>query len=110
MIVTDNGTGFVLGVLPAELLLGRRPQTCLDLLRPNPVERVEGKQQKQKAKHYCKVSPRTFGVGDAILLKNFGAGQRWLPGQIVGMTGPVSFQVLLEDGRCKRCHQDQVWS
>ena len=24
------------------------------------------------------------------------------------MTGPVSFQVLLEDGRRKRCHQDQL--
>ena len=98
------------GVSPAELLLGRRPRTCLDLLRPNAAERVEERQQKQKAQHDHRARSRTFRVGDAIFLKNFGAGQRWLPGQIVEMTGPVSFQVLLEDGRRKRCHQDQLQS
>ena len=98
------------GVSPAELLLGRRPRTRLDLLRPNAAERVEERQQKQKAQHDRKARSRTFRVGDAIFLKNFGAGQRWLPGQIVEMTGPVSFQVLLEDGRRKRCHQDQLRS
>ena len=43
-------------------------------------------------------------------MKNFGAGRRWLPGQVVEMTDPVSFHVLLEDGRYKRCHQDQLRS
>ena len=37
------------GTSPAELLLGRRPQTRLDLLKPNRAERVEKKQEDQKA-------------------------------------------------------------
>ena len=46
-------------------------------------------------------------IGDAVLLKNF-TGPGWLPGKIVETSGPVSFHVLLKDGRCKRCHQDQL--
>ena len=95
------------GTSPAELLLGRRPRSRLDLLRPNTAERVEEKQQQQKAQHDRKALPRTFRVGDTVFMKNFGAGRRWLPGQVVEMSGPVSFHVLLEDGRRKRCHQDQ---
>ena len=98
------------GTSPAELLLGRRPRTRLDLLRPNTAERIEEKQQRQKAQHDRKAKSRTFRVGDAVFVSNFGAGQRWLPGRIVEMSGPVSFHVLLEDGRRKRCHQDHLWS
>ena len=96
------------GTSPAELLLGRRPRTRLDLLRPNTAERVEEKQQQQKAQHDRKAKSRTFRVGDAVSVKNFGAGQRWLPGRIVEVSGPVSCHVLLEDGRRKRCHHDQL--
>ena len=39
------------GVSPSELLLGRRPRTRLDLLRPNTAERVEQKQHQQKVRH-----------------------------------------------------------
>ena len=39
------------GLAPAELLLGRRPRTRLDLLKPHTAERVESKQQLQKERH-----------------------------------------------------------
>ena len=49
------------GSSPAELLLGRRPRTRLDLLRPNTAERrVERKQEEQKARHDKKARVRTF--------------------------------------------------
>ena len=92
----------------AELLLGQKLRTRMDLLRPNAVDRVEKKQQQQKAQHDRRAKPRVFNVGDAVFVRNSGAGCRWLPGQIVEKTGPVSFRVLLEDGRGKRCHQDQL--
>ena len=84
----------------AELLLGRRPRAWLDLLKPNTVDRIEKKQQlqAQKAQHDRKAKPRTFTVGDNVFVKNFGAGDRWLPGRIVQVSGPVSFQVELERG------------
>jgi hypothetical protein len=70
---------------------------------------VERKQQQQKAQHDSRGKSRTFRIGDAVLLKNF-TGSGWLPGKIIETSGPVSFHVLLDDGRCKRCHQDHLRS
>ena len=39
------------GVAPSELLLGRRPRSRLDLLKPHTAERVEKKQSQQKEQH-----------------------------------------------------------
>ena len=46
--------------------------------------------------------------GRAVLVKNYGRGCRWLPGRIMEASGPVSFRVRLEDGRLRRCNQDQI--
>ena len=43
-----------------------------------------------------------------MFLKNFGCGYRWLRGKITKITGPVSYHVLLDDGRQQRCHQDHL--
>ena len=47
-------------------------------------------------------------MGDAVFVKNFGPGRKWLPGKVTKVTGPVSYQVKLEDGRQRRCHVDQL--
>ena len=96
------------GLAPAELLLGRRLRTRLDLPKPNTAERVELKQQQQNERHDSRGKARTFHIGDSVFEKNNSAGLNGLPGNIVETSGPVSFRVLLEDGRCKRCHQDQL--
>ena len=85
------------GVSPAELILGYQPCTRLDLLKPNIGGRVEGKQRQQKLYHDNSARIRQFNVGDKVYGQNFGQGQRWLPGQIQEVTGPVSF--LIEFGR-----------
>ena len=92
------------GCAPAELLLGRRPRTRLDLLKPHTAERVEQKQEQQKAYRDKKAKVRVFAVGIMVFVKNFSAGRRWLMGVIVQKTGPVSFVVKLANGRKKRCH------
>ena len=46
------------GISPAELLLGRRPRTRLDLLHPNTAIKVEEKQQSQKKHHDIKAKIR----------------------------------------------------
>ena len=93
---------------PAVLLLERRPRTSLDLLKPNIAEKVERKQEYQKARHNQKAKSQIFHVGNQVFVKNFGAGSKWLPGQIVKMSGPVSFLVERENGRCRRCHQYHI--
>ena len=87
------------GVSPYELLLGRRPRTRLDLLRPNTAERVEQKQHQQKVRHDTNTRVRTFEVGSTVFVKNFGPGRKWLPGKVTKVTGPVSYQIELTDGR-----------
>ena len=96
------------GVSPAELLLGRRPHTRLDLLRPNTAGRVEERQQQQKQQHDSRAKVRVLKAGETVLVKNYGSGCRWLPGRIMEASGPVSFSVRLEDGRLRRCHRDQI--
>lgn len=49
-----------------------------------------------------------FSVGDAVYVKNRNRGRRWLAGKIERVTGPVSYDVTLEDGRVLHCHQDQI--
>ena len=87
------------GVSPSELLLGRRPRTRLDLLKPHTADRVEKKQNQQRAQHDTKAKSCVFRVGETVFVKNYGSGRRWLPGTIVQVTGPVFYQVKLEDGR-----------
>ena len=96
------------GISPAELLLGRRPRTRLDLLHPNTTGRVEMKQWEQKERHDAKAKSRVFCVGDPVFARNFSAGKRWLAAHIISQAGPISFRVRLEDGRERRCHQDQL--
>ena len=66
------------GVSPSELLLGRRPKTGLDLLRPHTAEKVKSKQLQQKAKHDAITKSRMFCVGDRVFVTDFGSGDRWL--------------------------------
>ena len=96
------------GVLPSELLLGRRPRTVLDLLKPHTADRVEAKQQKQKQHHDLRAKDRKFKIGDKIYYYNHGVGNKQLPGGIIKQMGPVSFHVDSDDGRHRQCHQDQL--
>ena len=59
------------GVSPAELLFGRRLRSCLDALHPNLAERVERKQQGQKAAHDSKAAERSFQEQDSVYVKNY---------------------------------------
>ena len=96
------------GVSPSELLLGRQPRTKFDLLHPNTAARVELKQQQQQRSHDKACKDRGFVVDDSVYAKNFGQGQRWWPGRVVEVTGPVSYRVTLESGHVVRRHQDHL--
>ena len=96
------------GVSPAELLMGRRPKSRLDLLKPNVSDRVEKKQYQHKQDHDRSAKSRVFSTGQQVYVKNNGAGSVWLRGTIIETTGPVSFRVKLEDGREWQCHQDHL--
>jgi hypothetical protein len=59
------------GVAPAELLLGHRLRSRLDLLRPDLQSRFVRKQQEQKDQHDSHSKQRGFQPSDKVFVKNF---------------------------------------
>ena len=96
------------GVSPSELLYGRRIRSHLDLIQPDLARHVEAKQMAQKKNHDRHSRDRVFQIGDLVFIKNFGNGLPWLPGEIKEIQGPVSYSVLLNDGRSFKRHVDQI--
>ncbi|KAL7874785.1 hypothetical protein SRHO_G00057550 [Serrasalmus rhombeus] len=95
---------------PAEMLMGRRPKSRLDLLRPDLKAKVARKQEKPKERHDLHARERLLKPGDNVYVKNFcsNSKQQWLPGVILTQNGPVSYIIKLTDGRVFRRHQDHV--
>ena len=56
---------------PAEMLLGRRPRSILDLLHPDTATQVHKSQARQKLNHDRHVRERTFTVGDRVYVRDF---------------------------------------
>ncbi|KAL3974523.1 interleukin 1 receptor-like 1 [Sarotherodon galilaeus] len=83
------------GLSPAELLMGRKPRSHLDLLSPDVGAKVTQSQGEQKVRHDLHARGCVFK-------------QTWLPGVIHHSSGPVSFVVELLDGRRVRRHKDHV--
>ena len=84
------------GVSPAELLLGQKPRTHLDLLHPDLTTRVIEKQMTQKAAHDGRQQEeRSFQVGDPVYAKKFQAGDKWLHGEIVDVLSPRFYMIKL---------------
>ena len=54
------------GVTPAELLLGRRPRSRLDMVQPDLCTKVSQKQQQQKQTHDLRARTRSFTIGDLV--------------------------------------------
>lgn len=87
------------GRSPAELLMGRRLRSPLDRLHPDfAVAEPPG----------CANAPRSFVPGNQVFARNYVGDIPWVPATVVGVTGPRSYQVALEDGRLWRRHIDQL--
>ena len=98
------------GLSPAEMLLGRKLRCTLDLIHPDMARKVLDRQEKQKHDHDKRAKARGFKVGDAVIVRNYSHGPKWVPGFIEKVTGPVSYTVMLGDGRVVRRHVDQICS
>jgi len=87
------------GIPPAELLMGCRLRSRLNLLHPDLFNKIEHAQVIQKSNHNLKKSCRTFVDGDSVYAKNFtSSNQKWIPGIIDKVTGPLSYVIKLPDG------------
>ena len=96
------------GISPAELLMGRKPRSTLDLIKPNIADRVRHNQQEQKAEHDQGTVERHFEIGAPVFVKNFTSGPVWLPGKVTNTKGSCSYEVELLDGRIVCRHGDHI--
>ena len=96
------------GVCPAELLMGRKLQTHLDLLVPDIRERVRKRQNLQKHSRDLHAQDKQFQENNPVLAKNFSRGPPWITGKVLKESGATTFQVELPDGQVIRRHVDQL--
>ena len=90
------------GLSPAQLLMGRRLRTHLDLLHPDTSKNIIEKQQK-----CVQGKPRKFQIGDKLFARNF-RGPHWIPVTVTRVTGPLSYQVESDSGIMLRRHVDHL--
>ena len=97
------------GVSPAELMLGRKLRSQLDLLKPNSTKAADDANDCEEVAQDRRAT-RSFREGDCVYARNYSTGPKWLPGKVVGVVGSVLYQVKLKDGRVQRRHIDQLRS
>ena len=99
------------GTSPAELLLGRRPRTQLDLAVPDLNNKVDYRKQQHKKDHHDKFrKERHFQVGDAVHARKFPSNDAWIPGTIIKARGPLLYMIELETGQIVRRYVDHLQS
>ena len=63
---------------------------------------------KQKQAHDKKKPDRNFIIGDTVFAEDFTASsEKWLPGVVQKVTGPLSYQIELSNGQIVRRHIDR---
>ena len=76
---------------------------------PDLNHQVQSKQALQQLDHDKHTRLRHFSEGEKVFVKNQRpGGNPWLPGEIIEITGPVSYRVQLSDGTARQTHQDSL--
>ncbi|XP_053395713.1 uncharacterized protein K02A2.6-like [Mercenaria mercenaria] len=89
-------------VSPAELFLGRRVRTRLDIMRPDLSNKIQKKTTPKESQI------RTFQEGDSVWIRDYRQStEKWVDGIIVHQLGPVTYKVKVGDLIWKR-HVDQI--
>lgn len=82
------------GRSPAECMLGRKPRTTLDVIRPQQhrVGSRDDRMERQFNRHHG-TRDRCFSPGAAVYARNYRGNQRWIPAQVVRKRGEVTYDV-----------------
>ncbi|KAL7891832.1 hypothetical protein AOLI_G00013080 [Acnodon oligacanthus] len=88
---------------PSMLFMGRKLRSRLDLLKPDVTSEVEKAQEVQ-----CTRREIHAKVGDKVLVRDYGGGEKWTPGEVSAETGPVSYTVDIGSSENWRRHDDQM--
>ncbi|KAM3851161.1 uncharacterized protein M6D78_000333 [Vipera latastei] len=86
------------GKSPAEMRWGKRLTTKLDRLHPDRLL--------QSAE--LDIPNRSFKVGDLIWARKYAQGDKWVPGVVTEILGPLSYTIEGEGNRISKRHIDQL--
>ena len=95
------------GVSPAEFFLKHKVHTRLDLIHPSVQAQVIEQQMNQKRYHDQRCRDCQFETGQAVLAKKLRRMPKWLSGNNMEKTGPLSYQVQVQ-GQILRRQTDQL--
>ena len=90
---------------PAEMFYGRNLRRRLDLLKPDARWNVICAQAQQSKYHGGKF--REFDAGDAVLVRDYRGGQKWMRGKVVKRNG-MHYDVQVGPDTCWRRHIEQI--
>lgn len=99
------------GKSPAEVLLGRRLRTSLELvLPPTGFSKRHGLKQELQFNRKHGAKPKSFDVKDKVYAKlHRGNNWSWIAGEIVERIGTVLYNVWVSDRQqLMRCHSNQL--
>jgi transposase InsO family protein len=89
---------------PTQLMFGRNLRTKMDLVKPDIRKTVEDKLMQNINRQY-----KSFEVGQSVMVRNYRPGSKWVQGEILQKTGPVSYEVSTAAGNLSwRQHRDQL--
>jgi transposase InsO family protein len=91
---------------PAEMFMGRRLRSRLDLLKPDVTANLDSAHYRQQLYHDRNSEPRSFQQADPVWILNT-TGVGYQQGEIHRRTGPLSYECKL-NGRIVRKHADQL--
>lgn len=97
----------VTGVSPAELHLGRKLFTSFDRLLPYAKSNYN-KSLVNAAKNYRGGRVKQFHINDKVMCKNYGKGDKWLPGIIYKILSPVTYLVNMNGLGVWKRHINQI--
>lgn len=103
LLLTYRATPTSVGKSPSELLMNRQPRVRFSALR--------GKQSKQEVKIFqgnLDNKPK-YTQKQAVSVRNFGKGAKWMPRVKAGTVSPRNYDVQVDDVVWKR-HEEQLRS
>ena len=73
--------------------MGRRLHSRLDLLIPSVEKHAEARQYSSMVNRTAKRGLRHFHASDKILARNYGRGEKWIPGVVTEVLGSRHYMV-----------------
>ena len=101
-------THMTTGACPAELLMGRRIRTHLNMLHPDLSDQVKQKQAQNKLDRDKHAKSRVLERDDLGYMCDLSLCQKWLPGTITRCLGHCTFEVSLLRGSTVSRHIDHI--